>query len=106
MLLLDRESKVIANKVRKSQPSPLAACSLDAPVGSCAHDLHLAPLTPPTIHLPGQSNPQCSLFAHLSEMFEESLVGCSGPLLDDVVGVDNEAGKAVRPRNQAELLLP
>src|SRR2546427_11224619 len=106
VLLLNGEGKVIANKGRESQPSTLAACSLDAPAGSVTHDLHLASLTPPAIHLTGQSNPHSSLFAHLSEMLQESLVGCSRPLLDDVVGMDNEAGKAVCPCNKAELLLP
>ena len=82
------------------------AYSLDAPAASIRHDLHLTSLTPPTIHLTGQSDPQCSLVAHLSEMFQESLVDCPRAPLDDVVRMDNEASKAVGLCNEGELSLP
>ena len=46
------------------------AYSLDAPVASVTHDLHLTSLTPPTIHLTRQSDPQLFRFAHFSDMFQ------------------------------------
>src|SRR5207253_9720355 len=101
-----REDELAAIKGRKCQPGAFLAPSLDSPSTSVANDFHLASLPPPTIHLAGKGNPHLPLLTHLSEMLHESLIGRSGPFLDDVVRMNEKAGQAVLLCDGGDLPLP
>src|SRR4030095_13760207 len=106
VVVSDGEAKLVLDKRCKCEPGALLSPSLDAPFAVRAHDAHLISLSPPAVDVARESNPDFPIFSHQRQMLPQSLVGLSCAALDEVIGMDEEARKAVRLGNGSELALP
>src|SRR3989441_3535122 len=80
---------------RPGDPGSLIARPFDAPPTTIRHEFHPISLSPPSVNVSRESNPDSCLGPQLTEVGQQSDIGILRSLPDEVIRVNDEANQAV-----------
>src|SRR5579859_7141562 len=101
---LIRQSATLQGSV--CQPRPFSLRPEDFPFIPSRYQPHLAPRSPPAVHLSRKSSPQLFACNHLSKVVEQRLINIPCGAFHQIVRMGKEADQSVSLSDQRELLFP
>ena len=93
-------------QVREGYASARFLWAFYLPTASLPDQPHLISASPPVIDLAGQRDPHFGLLTNLGEARQQTGVDVAGALIEQVIGMHNEANQTVLLKNKFDLLLP
>jgi hypothetical protein len=103
---IETVNDAIVFQVREGYSSMFFLWTFDLPTVPLSDQPHLVSASPPIIHLAGQRDPHFGFLAKLGQACQQTGIYVAGALIEQVVGVDNEADQTVLLQNKVDLLFP